>query len=144
MSSLEVSIFSGVLLLAQCDSTEIRYTIRVLMRPGVLRRGAAAFASIFSDWTQFVRISLFPRWLLGDRVVRFGRRSQITALSLLAMVLFRFDFTALSGIWEVAPLVATCASTSSVHYKRLPLVFDGRSIGDHHLRGMSNHDYDTV
>lgn len=35
--------------------------VRVLMRPGVLRRGAAAFASIFSDRTQFLRIALFPR-----------------------------------------------------------------------------------
>jgi hypothetical protein len=77
---------------------EIGHTFRVLMRPGVLRRGAAAFASIFSERTQFVRIALFPRWLVGDRVIRFGKRSQITALSLLVMVLFRFDFTALSGI----------------------------------------------
>jgi hypothetical protein len=60
------------------------------------------------------------------------------------MVLFRFDFTALSGIWEVAPLAATCAFTSPVHYKRLPLVFNDRSIGDHHLRDRSNHDGDTV
>jgi hypothetical protein len=85
--------------------------IRVLMRPGVLRRGAAAFASILSDWTQFVRIALFLLWFLGGRVIRSGKRSQITALSLLVMVLFRLDFTALSGIWQVAPLAATCAST---------------------------------
>jgi hypothetical protein len=30
----------------------------------------------------------------------------------LVMVLFRCDFTALSGIWEGAPLAATCTSTS--------------------------------
>ena len=85
--------------------------VGVLMRPGVLRRGAAAFASIFSDRTQLSRIALFPRWLVGDRIVRSG---QIAALCLLVMVLFRFDFTALSGIWETTPLAATCASTSVV------------------------------
>lgn len=35
----------------------------------------------------------------------------------LVMVLFGFDFTALSGIWGAAPLAATCASTSLVQSK---------------------------
>lgn len=54
--------------------------VRVLMRPGVLRRGAAAFASIFCDQTQFIRIALFPRWLVSDRIACPGQRQQITVL----------------------------------------------------------------
>ena len=47
---------------------------------------------------------------------------------MLVAVLFDFDFTALSGIWEAAPLAATCASTSPVPCKYYLWVTEGESI----------------
>lgn len=104
--------------------------IRILMRPGVLRRGAAAFASIFSDRTQFVLIALFPRWLLGDRVICLGMRYDLLASHgvVLVMVLFRFDFTAPSGIWEAVPHAATCASTPTIQSKNYLWITESESM----------------
>jgi hypothetical protein len=74
--------------------------VHILMRPGVLRKGAAAFASIVYARTQPLSIAIAGSWAIGlfdagseSRSQRVDKVSKAKGL-----VLFRFSYNALSGI----------------------------------------------